>query len=53
MKKAVAMVMAVMMVLVFSVTAFAANGPLTLEQAKQVALDYAISSSTQKTRSTM
>ena len=41
MKKAVAMVMAVMMVLVFSVTAFAANGPLTLEQAKQVALDYA------------
>ncbi len=41
MKKTVAMVMAVMMVLVFSVTAFAANGPLTLEQAKQVALDYA------------
>ena len=41
MKKTVAMVMAVMMVLVFSVTAFAANGPLTLEQAKKVALDYA------------
>ncbi len=41
MKKAVAMVMAVMMVLVLSVTAFASNITLTLEQAKQEALDYA------------
>ena len=40
MKKAVAMVMAVMMVVVLSVTAFAA-GPLTLDQAKQTALNYA------------
>ena len=41
MKKAVAMVMAVVMMLAFGVTAFAANGPLTVEQAKQAALDYA------------
>ena len=39
MKKAVAMVMTVMMVVVLSVTAFAA-GPLTLDQAKQAALSY-------------
>jgi len=41
MKKAVAMVMVVVMMLTFGVTAFAANGPLTVEQAKQAALDYA------------
>ena len=41
MKKAVAMVMAVVMMLALGVTAFAAQGPLTVEQAKQVALDYA------------
>ena len=41
MKKAVAMVMVAVMMLAFSVTAFAANGPLTVEQAKQVALDRA------------
>ncbi len=41
MKKAVAMFMAVVMMLAFGVTAFAAYGPLTVEQAKQVALDYA------------
>ena len=41
MKKAVAMVMVVVMMLAFGVTAFAANGPLTVEQAKQTALDYA------------
>ena len=41
MKKAVAMVMVVVMMLAFGVTAFAANGPLTVEQAKQAALDYA------------
>ena len=41
MKKAVAMVMVVVMMLVFGVTAFAANGPLTMEQAKQAALDFA------------
>ena len=39
MKKAVAMVMVVVMMLAFGVTAFAANGPLTVEQAKQAALD--------------
>lgn len=33
MKKAVAMVMVVVMMLAFGVTAFAANGPLTVEQA--------------------
>ena len=41
MKKAVAMVMVVVMMLAFGVTAFAANGPLTVEQAKQAALDRA------------
>ena len=41
MKKAVAMVMVVVMMLALGVTAFAAQGPLTMEQAKQVALDYA------------
>ena len=41
MKKAVAMVLVVVMMLALGVTAFAANGPLTMEQAKQVALDYA------------
>ena len=41
MKKAVAMVMVVVMMLAFGVTAFAANGPLTVEQAKQAALDFA------------
>ena len=41
MKKAVAMVMAMFMMLICSVTGFAAHGPLTVEQAKQAALDYA------------
>ena len=41
MKKAVAMVLVVVMMLAFGVNAFAAQGPLTVEQAKQVALDYA------------
>ena len=42
MKKAVVMMMvAVMVVMMLSASAFAMNGPLTLEQAKQVALDYA------------
>ena len=41
MKKAVAVVLAVMMVLVLSVSAFAARGSLTLEEAKQAALEYA------------
>ena len=41
MKKAVAMVLLVVMMLAFGVNAFAANGPLTVEQAKKVALDYA------------
>ena len=41
MKKAVAMVMVVVMMLALGVTAFAANGPLTVKQAKKVALDYA------------
>ena len=41
MKKAVAMVLVVVMMLAFGVTAFAAQGPLTVEQAKQVVLDYA------------
>ena len=35
------MVLVVVMMLAFGVNAFAANGPLTVEQAKQVALDYA------------
>ena len=41
MKKAVAMVMVVVMMLAFGVTAFAAHGPLTVEQAKQAALEFA------------
>ena len=41
MKKAVAVVLVVVMMLALGVTAFAANGPLTVEQAKQAALDYA------------
>ena len=41
MKKAVAMVLVVVMMLALGVTAFAAKGPLTVEEAKQVALDYA------------
>ena len=41
MKKAVAMVLVVVMMLALGVTAFAAQGPLTVEQAKKVALDYA------------
>lgn len=42
MKKAVVMMMAVVMVvMMFSAAAFAMNGPLTAEQAKQVALNYA------------
>ena len=41
MKKAVAMVLVAVMMLAFGVNAFAANGPLTVEQAKKVALDYA------------
>ena len=41
MKKAVAMILAVMMVLAFSATAFAAGGQLSLDQAKQTALDFA------------
>ena len=40
MKKTMAMVLAVMMVVVLSVSAFA-TGPLSLDQAKQVALNYA------------
>ena len=35
------MVLVVVMMLAFGVTAFAAKGPLTVEEAKQVALDYA------------
>ena len=41
MKKPVAMVLVVVMMLDLGVTAFAAKGPLTVEEAKQVALDYA------------
>ena len=41
MKKAVAMVMAMFMMLICSVTGFAAHGPLTVNQAQQAALDYA------------
>ena len=41
MKKAIAMVMAVVMMLALGTTAFADNAPLSLEQAKQAALDYA------------
>ncbi len=40
MKKAVAVVLAVVMMLALGATAFAAPGPLSLEQAKKVALDY-------------
>ena len=41
MKKVLAMVLVVVMMLALGVTAFAAKGPLTVEEAKQVALDYA------------
>ncbi len=41
MKKVLAMVMVLAMVLAFGSTAFAAGGGLTLEQAKQTALSYA------------
>ena len=41
MKKAVAVVLAVVMMLALGATAFAAPVPLSLEQAKKVALDYA------------
>ena len=41
MKKAIAMVMAVVMMLALGTTAFADNSPLTVEQAKQAALNFA------------
>lgn len=41
MKKLIAMIMSVLMMLGLGTTAFADNGPLTMEQAKQAALDYA------------
>ena len=41
MKKAIAMVLIVVMMLALGASAFAAGGPLTLEQAKQAALKYA------------
>ena len=41
MKKVLAMVMAVVMMLALGTTAFADNGPLSMEQAKQAALDFA------------
>ena len=41
MKKVIAMVMAVVMMLALGTTAFADYGPLTVEQAKQAALNYA------------
>ena len=41
MKKAIAMVMAVVMMLALGTTAFADNAPLTVEQAKQAALNFA------------
>ena len=41
MKKAIAMVMAVVMMLALGTTAFADNTPLTVEQAKQAALNFA------------
>ena len=41
MKKMFAVLMVVMMMLALGATAFAAGGKLTLEQAKQAALDYA------------
>lgn len=40
MKKLVAMVMALLMMLGLNVTSFAAHGPFTVDQAKQAALDY-------------
>ena len=40
MKKAVAVVMVVVMMLALGATAFAENGPLTVEQAKQTALNF-------------
>jgi hypothetical protein len=41
MKKVIAMVMTVVMMLALGTTAFADNAPLTVEQAKQVALNFA------------
>ena len=41
MKKAIAMVMTVVMMLALGTTAFADNAPLTVEQAKQAALNFA------------
>ena len=41
MKKVIAMVMNVVMLLALGTTAFADNGPLSMEQAKQAALDFA------------
>ena len=41
MKKAIAMVMTVVMMLALGTTAFADNTPLTVEQAKQAALNFA------------
>ena len=41
MKKVLAMVMTVVMMLALGTTAFADNGPLTVEQAKQAALNFA------------
>ena len=41
MKKVMAIVMTVLMMLAIGTTAFADNAPLSLEQAKQAALDYA------------
>ena len=40
MKKAVAVVLVMVMMLALGATAFAAPGPLSLEQAKKMALDY-------------
>ena len=41
MKKVIAMVMAMIMMLALGTTAFADNGPLSVEQAKQAALNFA------------
>lgn len=41
MKKAIAMLMVLVMMLALSATSFAAGGKLTLDEAKQAALDYA------------
>ena len=41
MKKAIAMLMVLVMMLALSATCFAAGGKLTLNEAKQAALDYA------------